>query len=159
MRKTKVKSLMTKEVISVNKNDSIKDVIKKLAEHDISGMPVVDDDKKVIGMISEKDILKALKTESRTLSMVFPSSHALGMTFEESVDYRALKEAMKEVQNAKIDKIMTKDVLTVDEDTTVAEVANIMINNNINRIPVVKNEKLIGIITRGDIINGISRFK
>ena len=159
MRTTKVKGLMTKDVITANPDDTIKDVVKKLVEHDISGMPVINTDDHVLGMISEKDILRALKTESRTLSMVFPSSHALGMTFEESVSYRKLKEAMEELQNSKIKKIMNKDVISVDENITIAEVANIMIKNNVNRIPVIKKGKLDGIITRGDIITGLSKVK
>ncbi len=150
---------MTKKVITAKPGDLIKDIVHRLAEYEISGLPVVDTSNKVIGMISEKDILKALKTESRTLSMVFPSSHALGMTFEESVDYRELKEAMKEMQNSPIEKIMNKNVITVKVNTTIAEVASIMIQNNVNRLPVVKDNKLIGIITRGDIILGLSKSK
>lgn len=155
----KIKTLMTKDVITVNKDDRLKDVVNILVEKNIGGMPVIDKNKKIVGMISEKDILRSLKTESRTLSMVFPSSHALGMTFEESVDYRELKVAMKEVQNTKIEKVMTKDVISVSENITLAEVANIMMENNINRVPVAKNGKLVGIVTRGDIINGLSKMK
>ena len=154
-----IEKIMTKKVITAKPGDLIKDIVHRLAEYEISGLPVVDTSNKVIGMISEKDILKALKTESRTLSMVFPSSHALGMTFEESVDYRELKEAMKEMQNSPIEKIMNKNVITVKVNTTIAEVASIMIQNNVNRLPVVKDNKLIGIITRGDIILGLSKSK
>jgi CBS domain-containing protein len=159
MRSKKIKTLMTKDVITADEGDTLKDVIQKLVKHDISGMPVLDKDNKIVGMISEKDILKALKTESRTLSMVFPSSHALGMTFEESVDYRELKEAMKDLQNSKIKKIMTTNVITVKENITLAEAANIMITNNINRIPVIKKDKLVGIVTRGDLLTGLSKVK
>lgn len=159
MRTTKVKGLMTKEVITAYPDDTLKEVVKKLVENEISGMPVVNTDKNILGMISEKDILRALKTESRTLSMVFPSSHALGMTFEESVSYRKLKEAMEELQNSKIEKIMNKDVISIDENITIAEAASIMMKNNVNRIPVIKKGKLEGIITRGDIIHGLSKVK
>ncbi len=158
MKKKKIRDIMTKDVVIAHPDDTIKKVIKELAEHDISGLPVIDDKNKVIGIISEKDILKALKTESRTLSMIFPSSHALGMDFEESVNYRELKDALKELHNLKIEKIMNKNVITVSEDITGAEVANIMVKNNINRIPVVKNDKLVGIVTRGDIIRGLSKI-
>ena len=158
MQRQMVKELMTRKVITATPNDKLKDVIKKLADNDISGLPVIDEDNKVIGMISESDILQALKTESRTLSMIFPSSHALGMTFEESIDYRELREAMKDLQNSKIEKIMNTNVISVEEDIKISQVATIMVINNINRIPVVKNNKLVGIITRGDIIDGLSKF-
>ncbi len=155
----KVQKVMTREVITAESQDSVIDIIKKLSENDISGVPVVDDEYNVIGIISEKDILRALKTESRTLSLIFPSSHALGMSFEESVDHRELKEALKEIKKMKIKDIMNKDVIAIDPSMTLAEGANIMIKHNINRIPVVKKEKLIGIVTRGDIIKGISKLK
>jgi CBS domain-containing protein len=157
MVKTKVKKIMNKDVITAKSKDLVKNIIKVLAEHDISGMPVVDEDKKVIGMISEKDVLRALKTESRTLSMVFPSSHALGMTFHEEINYRELKESMKEIGKCKVEKIMNTKITSVDENATIAEVASIMTRNNVNRVPVLKNDKLIGIVTRGDIILGLSK--
>ena len=159
MQKTKVKQIMKKEVITANSEDLIKDVIKKLAENNISGLPVVDKDNTILGMISEKDILTTLSSKSRTLSMVFPSSHALGMTFQESINFQEFQEAMKEVKNFKVEKIMKKPVISIDENMTVAEAAGIMIRNNINRIPVVKDGKLIGIVTRGDIISGLSKLK
>jgi CBS domain-containing protein len=153
----KIKTIMNKEVITASPDDKVKDVVKLLAEHDISGMPVVDEDKSVIGMISERDILTALKSESRTLEMVFPSSHALGMTFEESINYRELKVSMKEIGKIKIEKIMKKELNAVKETATLGEVASIMVKNNVNRVPVVKNNKLVGIVTRGDIILGLSK--
>ena len=159
MKKTKIKGFMTTDVVTASPDDTIKDVVKKLAENDISGIPIIDGERNILGMISEKDILTALKTESRSLSLVFPSSHALGMTFEEAISYRELKEAMEELQNSKVEKIMNRDVISIDENITITETASIMINNNINRIPIVKNGKLVGIITRGDIINALSKVK
>lgn len=159
MPKRKIQGIMTKDVITAEPKDTIKDVIKKLSDNGISGLPVINKDNEVVGMVSETDILQALKTESRTLSLVFPSSHALGMTFEETKNHRALKEAMKEVQNIKIEKIMKTDVISVNPENTIAEVSSIMTKHNINRVPVVKKDKLIGIVTRGDIIKGLSKVK
>jgi len=158
MPKRKIKEIMTKEVITAVPTDSIKEVVERLSENKISGLPVIDENSNLIGMISEKDILAALKKESRTLSLVFPSSHALGMTFEESSDYKAIKESMKQVQNIKIEKIMNKKVVTAEPNNSIAEVSNIMVTNNVNRIPVIKKDKLIGIVTRGDIIKGLSKL-
>jgi CBS domain-containing protein len=149
---------MTKNVITATPGDLVIDAIKKLSENNISGMPVIDKDNKVVGMISETDILKSLKLESRTLSWVFPSSHALGMTFEESVNHRKMKDALKEIKNTNIEDIMKKEVITVDEKKTIAEVSSIMANNEVNRVPVIKDGKIIGIVTRGDIIQGIAKL-
>lgn len=159
MVKRKIQVIMTKDVITAKPQDSIKDTIKKLSDNEVSGLPVVDEDYHVIGIICEKDILNAMKTEFRIVSLVFPSSHALGMTFEESTKYVEIKEVLKELENLKIAKIMRKNVITADPNNTISEVLNLMVKNNINRIPVVKKGKLIGIVTRGDIIKGLSDIK
>ena len=157
MPQRKIKGIMTKDVITASPEDSIKEVVRKLSKNGIGGLPVIDEEKKVLGIVTETDILKALKTKSTKLSLVFPSSHALGMTFQETSDFRELKDAMNEVKNLHVNQIMSKDVITVTPEATIAEVASIMAQNNINRIPVVKNNKLVGIVTRGDIIKGLSK--
>ena len=152
----KIQGVMTKKVITATPGETVKDVVNKLSKNNISGVPIVDDENRVVGMVSESDILQILKNKSRKLSLIFPSSHALGMTFEESIDFRELREVMIEVQNYKVEEVMNRDVTTVGPEKTIAEVSNIMVQNNINRIPVVKRDKIIGIITRGDIIKGLS---
>jgi CBS domain-containing protein len=156
MVKTRISKIMTKDVITINPEDSVKDLIKILSDNSISGVPVVNNKHEVIGIISEKDILKALKTEFKTFSLIFPSSHALGMTFEETTTLREIKDVLKELEKFKIKKIMKTKVITSDQNSTISEIANIMVKNNINRVPVIKDEKLIGIVTRGDIIKGLS---
>jgi CBS domain-containing protein len=159
MVKRKINLIMTKEVITTKPNESIKEVIKKLTDNSISGLPVVDDENRIVGIVSEKDILTALKTEFRTVSLVFPSSHALGMTFEETTVNREINEALKELKNLKIEKIMNEEVIVINPENTISEVLTLMVKNNINRIPVVKNEKLVGIVTRGDVLKGLANIR
>jgi CBS domain-containing protein len=159
MVKTRVKKIMTTDVITINVNESVSEAIKKLIEHDISGIPVLNDSEELVGIICESDILRALKTESRTVSLVFPSSHAMGMTFEESTEQRKIKDALKELKSVKVKEIMSTDVKTIDSNKTLEEVSQIMVNNNINRVPVIEKDELIGIVTRGDIIKGIAEIR
>ena len=159
MVKTPIKKIMTKEVVTAKPNDSIRTVIKLLSEHKISGIPVVGDNEVVVGIICESDILQALKTEFTTISLVFPSSHALGMTFEETTNEVEIKDALKKLGEMKIEKIMTTNLITVEPNNTIEEVAQIMVQNNINRVPVINEDKLIGIVTRGDIIRGLSKVR
>ena len=153
-----IKDIMTKVVVTASPKDFIIDVVKKLSKLNISGIPVVDKDNKVIGMVSETDILQALNLESKTLSWIFPSSHALGMTFEESINNRELKDALKDLKNKLIEDIMNKNVISVEEKSTIGEVSNLMAKNNVNRVPVIRDGKLIGIVSRGDIIHGIAKL-
>ena len=159
MVKTPIKKIMTKEVITAKRSSSIKSVIKLLSENKISGIPVLDENETVVGMICESDILSALKTEFTTISLVFPSSHALGMTFEETTNEVEIKDALKKLGQMKIEKIMTTELVTVKPENTIEEVAQIMVKNNINRVPVIENNKLVGIVTRGDIIRGLSKIR
>jgi CBS domain-containing protein len=159
MVKTKVKKIMTTNVITIRSDDSVSDAIKKLIDHDISGIPVLNDTDELVGIICESDILRALKTEFRTVSLVFPSSHAMGMTFEESTEQRKIKDALSELKSVNVEEIMSTDVISIDPNKTIGEVSQIMVKNNINRVPVMKNDKLIGIVTRGDIIKGLAEIR
>jgi CBS domain-containing protein len=154
-----IKKIMTKDVIVANLDDSLKEIIKKLSKNDISGMPVIDEDNKLVGMICESDILDALESKSSKFQLIFPSSHALGMTFERSSEPRELKETLNELGKMKAKSIMTKELLTASPENTISEVSILMANHDINRVPVVNKDKLVGIVTRGDIIRGLSKVK
>jgi len=138
----KAKDVMTRNVISVEENTSLEEVAKILNRYVISGVPVIDDDKSVVGVISEKDFLFHMGAkEKRTFMGVV--AHCLKSKGCVAISMRK--------QNAK--DIMTSPAVTVDEKTPVSEIANIFIEENINRTPVVgPGQKLVGIVTRTDII-------
>ena len=138
----KAKDVMTRNVISVEENTSLEEVAKILNRYVISGVPVIDDDKSVVGVISEKDFLFHMGAkEKRTFMGVV--AHCLKSKGCVAISMRK--------QNAK--DIMTSPAVTVDENVSVSEIANIFIEENINRTPVVgPGQKLVGIVTRTDII-------
>ena len=148
------KDIMTKDVVTLSANETIKEATKKFAEHNISGSPVVDKNNKIIGILSESDILAALKTHYKELKMVYPST-IIGVHFIELSKQKELFEAFKEVGDTTISDVMQKKVFSVASDESVEAVIKRMNENSINRIPVVDNKKLKGIITRGDIIKGL----
>jgi CBS domain-containing protein len=155
----KVKEIMSTNVITLKSTDTIKDSVKVLVHNNISGAPVVDQNGKVIGILSETDIIGALKTQTKELAMIFPSSHALGMTFEERITRREVQDAFRDVGNKPIMEVMSRNPITTTIDALVEDVAPIMIKSNINRVPVIENDKLVGIVTRRDIINGLIKIK
>ena len=148
------KDIMTKDVVVLSANETIKGATKKFAEHNISGSPVVDKNDQIIGILSESDILAALKTHYKELKMVYPST-IIGVHFIELSKQKELFAAFKEVGDAPISDVMQKKVFSVASDEPVEAVIKRMNENSINRIPVVDNKKLQGIITRGDIIKGL----
>jgi CBS domain-containing protein len=139
---TRAKDAMTEEVVFVNRTTLLKDVADILNRHNISGVPVVDDENKVVGVISEKDFLFNMGAkENRTFMGVV--AHCL-----KSKGCVAIS-----MQKQKAQDIMSSPAVTVSENILVSEIAGIFTQKKINRTPVIgRNDMLIGIVTRTDIV-------
>jgi CBS domain-containing protein len=140
-----VKDVMTAEVVSVRKYDDINHVIQKVSELNVGGLPVVDNENHVVGIISEADILSAMGLEKeQTFRDIL--KHLVG----ESLPERKLGDIVGD--------IMTFPVVTVRFDEDISVAAQAMHEKRIRRIPVIDGEnRLMGIVSRRDIIRAISR--
>jgi CBS domain-containing protein len=140
-----VKDVMTPKVVSVRKYDDINHVIQTVSELNIGGLPVVDNENHVVGIISEADILSAMGLEKeQTFKDIL--KHLIG----ESLPERKLGDIVGD--------IMTFPVVTVRFDEDISVAAQAMHEKRIRRIPVVDGEnRLMGIVSRRDIIRAISR--
>jgi CBS domain-containing protein len=140
-----VKDVMTPKVVSVRKYDDINHVIQKVSELNIGGLPVVDNENHVVGIISEADILSAMGLEKeQTFRDIL--KHLIG----ESLPERKLGDIVGD--------IMTFPVVTVRFDEDISVAAQAMHEKRIRRIPVVDGEnRLMGIVSRRDIIRAISK--
>lgn len=138
----KARDIMTRDVIAVKKDAPLAEVAEILNRHVISGVPVIDQDHRVVGVISEKDFLFHMGAkDQRTFMGVV--AHCL-----KSNGYLAIS-----VHKQLAEDIMISPAITVTEHITVAEIANTLTQNNINRLPVTDpDRKLIGIVTRTDIV-------
>ncbi|WP_026476630.1 CBS domain-containing protein [Alkaliphilus transvaalensis] len=145
-----VKDIMTKKVFSVQPEDSIEDVVKLLVEHNISGVPVVDDENKVVGIITEGDLIY------RSKKLQIPSYFTILDSYIFLEDPSTVKDQIKKMIGYKVKDVMTEKVIVAKEDDSIEEVATIITNKNVNRLPVVKDNKLVGIISRRDIIKAYS---
>jgi len=133
----KVKELMTKNVLSVKKNISIRKLVKLLGEHSITGAPVVDDDGKLIGIVSSTDVIQAI-------------DHLIRVHI--SID----EQLEKKGKYNWVDGIMTSKVITVSEEDDVREVFHTLVERKIHRVPVVKDGKPVGIISSLDACRLVS---
>ncbi len=148
-----VKEIMTTDVVKLNGFMSIREAADMLATRAISGAPVVDSDGKLIGILTETDILRSVKEAADEVHMVFPSIHAMGVMFEMSKGEKEILKAFEEQANTVVMDVMTKNVITCTPDTTLNEVASTFVEKGINRLPVVDEEgHVVGIIARGDIV-------
>ncbi|WP_292461258.1 CBS domain-containing protein [Methanothermococcus sp.] len=150
-----VVSVMKKPIV-VNENSNIREVIKSFRKHKISGAPVVDNDRNLVGIISESDIIKTLTTHSEGFDIILPSPFDLiELPLKTTLKIEEFREDIEKALKTKVKDIMTKDVITISPETSINEAAEIMIKNKIKRLPVVKNRELVGIITRGDLIEAL----
>jgi len=152
----KVREVMTKEVVTVAPDTLVKDAAALLAEKNISGMPVIDGGR-LVGVFSEADVLRSLKTTKKDLRLIFPSVSSLGIAFQEEVTQREILEAYEEIGNQTVREVMTKNVVTVEPDISLNEAIVKMVQGEINRLPVLEKNVLVGIVTRGDVIRGLAK--
>ncbi|MGC1455382.1 MAG: CBS domain-containing protein [Nitrospirota bacterium] len=138
-----VRDVMTKGVISISKYEPVMQVADILTEKNISGLPVVDKDKKVIGIITQADILSMIGV-SREHTFKDLLKHMLGETLPE----RRIGDHVGD--------IMTSPALTIKPDSNIAEAVRIMDEKRIRRLTVAdENGMLIGILTRADILKAV----
>ena len=149
MNDKRAKDIMTTDVIVANKNDIIANVANLLIKEKIGGLPVVEENK-VVGIISETDIMKKESHVDSPRMLNFIQ----GIIFLD--DMKKFEDEMRAIAAYKVEDLMSKDIITVNENDTFDYVANVMINKSINRVPVVdENNFLKGIICRYDIIKAM----
>ncbi|NPA26587.1 MAG: CBS domain-containing protein [Chloroflexi bacterium] len=125
-----VKDRMSHPVITVTPDVSIVDALEIMRREHIRRLPVVDKHGKLVGIVTEKDILHASPSSATTLSVW---------------------ELNYWISKITVGEIMTRDVITVQEDTCLEEAARIMADNKVGGLPVMRGDKLVGIITESDL--------
>ena len=153
MDELKVREIMTTPVITVKPETTVRELADILAKNKISGVPVVDDQDRMLGMVSEADVIV------QDADLHFPYY----IQFLESVIYlqsvHKFEERFRKAIGSKVSQIMTQEVISASPDESVREVATLMADRNVNRVPVMENGHLVGIVTRGDIVRAIAQQK
>jgi CBS domain-containing protein len=136
----RVRDLMTKEVATISEDDSLKEAARIMTEKRVSGLPVVDSEGIVIGMLSEADFVERAGNERAGL---------VAMLFDRNV--RRLKAEV-------VGQAMTKNVITVDGDAPYTLAARLMDRKRVKRLPVVDGAgRLLGIVSRSDVLGVFAR--
>ncbi|MBM3251808.1 MAG: CBS domain-containing protein [Candidatus Omnitrophica bacterium] len=145
-----VKDIMVKNVITLSPEMNADEAMQKLLAKEISGLPVVDGNNKLIGMFTEKSILRA----------ILPSYVEQVGHFVYNADPKKLSERVQRLSQIKVKDLMRKEVVTANEDTSLYEVARIMLTQKIRRIPVIdKDNRVIGIIARQDVLKAFVKIR
>lgn len=145
---TTVREVMTTTVLAVRPETPLKEVARLLVERRISGLPVVDDEGQVVGVVSEADLL--VKEQGPDAVPRGTLDRLLGES-EETRQLRAKAEART------AGEAMTAPAITIDGSRSVHQAASIMIERRVNRLPVVDAGHLVGIVTRADLVRSFVR--
>src|SRR6516165_3587039 len=143
----KVSEVMTRRVISILPDAPISDAIKLMLKKHISGLPVIDEEGKLVGILTEGDLLRRpeIGTErrrSRWLDALFGPGEAA--------------DAYVHSRSREVKDIMTRDPVTVKECTPLHEVVHLMERRNFKRLPVIRAGKVVGIISRANLIRALA---
>jgi CBS domain-containing protein len=143
------KDIMTKDVITVRPEEKVENAARILLDNKISGIPVVDEHNHVLGIITEKDLMiKASEMRVPFYLTLFDSIIYLENPIRFNSD-------LKKYTASDVKEAMTDKVYSVEEDTPVTEIVAIMQKRKVNRVPVLRHGKLIGIISRNDILKAM----
>ncbi|HDP70087.1 MAG TPA: CBS domain-containing protein [Actinobacteria bacterium] len=150
MEDLKAKDIMTTDLITINENLSVKEVSRILLEKKIGGAPVLNDAGEMVGLVTEEDLIM------QDVKLHFPTY----LHFLDSYIYlgglKKFEEDLKKAVGAKVEEVMTKEVVCVDENDSIKNVATVLVNKKLTRVPVLKEGKLVGIITKTDIMRTIA---
>ena len=143
----KVSEIMTRTVVSISPGASISEAVKLMLKNHISGLPVIDKEGKLIGILTEGDLLRRSETgterrRSRWLDALFGPGDAA--------------DAYVHSHGRRVKDVMTRDPITVRESTPLHEVVHLMERRNIKRLPVVRAGKVVGIISRANLIRALA---
>lgn len=152
-----VKDVMNSDVVSCKPDDEISSAAQLLKEHDISGLPVVEEGK-VVGVVTEADLLKLLEVPEHGGLWLPSPFEVIEIPIRELINWEDTKHMLTDIGSKPIRDIMESDVHTISAASSIEDASSMMIKHKVNRLPVMDGEGLVGIITRGDIIRGLAEI-
>jgi len=142
----KVREIMTKDLVSVKPDDTAQDALLALFKMQISGLPVIDAQGKLVGMFTEKGVL----------SYILPSYLDKVGRFIYEENPKSTKIKCAQLSGVKVSELMRKEVVTTTEEVTLCEAARIMLTQKVRRLPVLNTSgEVVGIVARCDIVRAM----
>lgn len=152
----KIKEVMNKDVIVCAPNDTLAHLADMFKKNHISGIPVVDKGK-VVGLVSETDLIKLFRIPEYSNDLWLPSPfEIIEIPIRNLVKLEETKKFFENMKLRPVKDIMTRTVHAISPDEELEDASAMMVKHNVNRLPVIENGKLVGIVARSDIIKGLS---
>lgn len=140
------KDVMTRQVATVREDATVREAARVMIERKVSGLPVLDENGSVVGIVSEGDFVRRAELGTETAGAWWLLPLAEG----------AARDYVK-THGAYVRDVMTSPVLTVEPSTPLREVARLLHERRIKRLPVLENGRLVGIVSRADLVRGLAR--
>lgn len=148
----KAKDIMTKDVLTVSLDTPVKKVAELLADYEISGAPVLDEHEKVIGIVTESDLIEQKKKlHLPTVVTIFE-----GVLFLERP--QKIQREIEKMLGATVKDIYTKKVITITEDTSLEDIATIMSEKKVHLLPVLRGDELVGVVGKVDVVRVLAKL-
>jgi len=147
----KVGQIMNRNVVSIKPDTPVNEVAKKLIQYNLTGVPVIDDKNEIVGIVTEFDLIR------RKGVVDIPAYINILDSFLYLEDPAEVEEELRKMIGATAKEVMTKEVVTIDPEADISELAELIEDKHINPVPVVKDGKLVGIVSRADIVRLLAR--
>jgi CBS domain-containing protein len=142
----KAADLMTRDIVTVGPETPLADAIRLMLEHRVSGLPVVDGDGQLVGLLTEGDLLHRAETGTDTVRLGW---------LKALLARGRMAERYVHTHGRRVRDAMTQDVLTVGEASSLDDVIRIMESRHVRRVPVVEGKRLVGIVSRSDLVRAL----
>ena len=145
----RAKEIMTRQLVTAKPETPVTEVAQLMMEHRISAVPVVTTDRRLLGIVSDTDLLQRREVGTQRL----PRSWWLALFNSKD----RLTSSVDRTESNLAENIMTTPAISIDQEATIEDVARLFLTRKINQAPVVHGGKLVGIVSRGDLVSAIAR--
>jgi CBS domain-containing protein len=148
-----VRDIMDSDPVTVSPTDDVETVVRLLRSHELPGVPVVNDGGRCVGIVTEADLVIA--DEEGDLHIPHYIELFGGVVFLEPL--RRYEARLKKAFASTVTDLMTEDPVTIEVDASVHEAGRIIVSRGHNRLPVVEHGRLVGVVTRVDVLEALTR--
>ena len=149
----KVADIMERDVVTASVDDDVETLLRTLRDHELPGVPVVNGAGRCVGIVTEADLV--LSEEGEDLHLPHYIALFGGYVFIEPL--RKFESRLKKAFASKVSDMMTPDPITIGPDASVEEAGKVIADRKHNRLPVVEHGRLIGVVTRLDVLEALTR--
>jgi CBS domain-containing protein len=143
------KSVMTKDIVTVSPETTVAETARRMLTHHVTAVPVVDPDYRLLGLVSEGDVMRHFGAQFQSKRAEWLRMLAEGETLA--------PEFLAEIRlnQRRVREIMQKAIISADEEASLAELADLMLKHKIKRVPILRDGVLVGIVSRIDVVRAV----